>query len=71
MEDHPKPPYTLIKDINTIHINKEEYNCVEVVFVHIIFKMHVVKILKDTLGDPHLSHKQGSLEHLKRIQATP
>jgi len=64
MEDHSKPPYTLIRDRNTIYINKVEYDCIEVVFVHILLKRHVIEILKDTIGDPHLSHKQGSLEHL-------
>jgi len=71
MEDHPKPPYTLINDRNTICINKVEYDCIKVVFVHILLKRHVVEILKDTIEDHHLSHKKGSLEHLKRIQVIP
>jgi len=67
MDYRPKPPYTLIKDKSTICINTVEYDCIKVVFVDILLKRHVVEILKDILGDPHLSHKQGSLERLKKI----
>jgi len=52
IEDHSKPPYTLIKNKSTICINKVEYDCIEVVFVDILLKRHVLEILKDTLEDP-------------------
>jgi len=46
MEDHPKPPYKLIKDKSTICINKVEYDCIKKLFVNILLKRHVAEILK-------------------------